>query len=379
MKTNLIFYISLILLAAGCTSRSGEKSRSGSDEKRVYTPEYAMHFTIDSVAGGRILNTLGPWQGADSVTTCLFIADSSGAAVPEAFKGQAIQGPARRIVATSSTHIALLDALGALDRLVAVSGKQFVSNPAVSGNDTIADVGYDSSFDYETLLAVRPDLVLLYGIDGSSVMENHLRELRIPFAYIGDYLEEDPLGKAEWLIAIGAVTGKEKTAAETFGKIPPAYFKIKESIKKDTDTPKKVFINAPYGDSWFVPPVNSYMVRLIEDAGGEYLFSDNTTGRSVSVDKEKAYIAASEADVWLNPGMFTSRAALMQACPSFSGLDIVTSGNIYNNNLRTTATGGNDFYESAVVHPDIVLADLAAILHPSVYKDHKYTYYRRLE
>lgn len=57
------------------------------------------------------------------------------------------------------------------------------------------------------LLSLDPDLVLLYGVNGASAMESKLEELDIPFMYVGDYLEESPLGKAEWMVVLSEVTG----------------------------------------------------------------------------------------------------------------------------------------------------------------------------
>ena len=58
------------------------------------------------------------------------------------------------------------------------------------------------------------DSVLLYGVNGASAMESKLEELDIPFMYVGDYLEESPLGKAEWMVVLSDVY---KRQVETVG------------------------------------------------------------------------------------------------------------------------------------------------------------------
>ena len=60
-------------------------------------------------------------------------------------------------------------------------------------------MGYEPDVDYERIVALAPDLVLLYGVTGPSGMESKLRELGIPYAYVGEYVESSPLGKAEWM------------------------------------------------------------------------------------------------------------------------------------------------------------------------------------
>lgn len=104
---------------------------------------------------------MNPWQGADSVTTRLFIS-RNGEPVPEGFDGQVLEGDAQRIVAMSSTHIAMLDAIGETARVVGVSGLDYISNPDIQARrDSIGDVGYEGNINYELLLSLDPDLVLL--------------------------------------------------------------------------------------------------------------------------------------------------------------------------------------------------------------------------
>ena len=45
----------------------------------------------------------------------------------------------------------------------------------------------------------------LYGVNGTNLMEDKLKELDIPFLYVADYLEESPLGKAESLLTLSEV------------------------------------------------------------------------------------------------------------------------------------------------------------------------------
>ncbi len=61
--------------------------------------------------------------------------------------------------------------------------------------------------NYELLLGLKPDVVLLYGIgDAQTAVTDKLKELSIPYMYVGEYLEESPLGKAEWLVALSELT-----------------------------------------------------------------------------------------------------------------------------------------------------------------------------
>lgn len=346
----------------------------------LYMPEYASGFDIKGAEGRKstLITVTNPWQGSDSITTQLFIA-RDGEAAPEGFGGQVLIGDARRIVAMSTTHVAMLDAVGAIDRVVGVSGIDYISNPAIQARrDSVGDVGYDGNINYELLLAQNPDIVLLYGVNGSSSMEGKLAELGIPYIYIGDYLEESPLGKAEWMVAISEVAGQREAGTRVFAGIPIRYNALKQEVGATALDAPSVMLNMPYGNSWFMPSVENYAVQLITDAGGCYIYKEHTGNKSKPIDMEEAYLLASQADMWLNVGRANSLDDIRASCPKFADTRCFRNGDVYNNNRRATAAGGNDYYESAVVHPDILLRDLVKIFHPELVEE-DFVYYKQLK
>lgn len=376
-KINSILPILMLLVVAAC----GKKETKISDfNKEVYTPEYASGFKILGTDGGEsvIIETSNPWQGADSITTRLFIA-RNGETAPEGFDGQVLNGDAKRVVAMSSTHIAMLDAVKEAGRVVGVSGIDYISNPDIQARrDSIGDVGYEGNINYELLMSLEPDLVLLYGVNGASSMEGKLKELGIPYMYVGDYLEESPLGKAEWLVALSEAVGKRADGEKVFDEIPVRYNVLKKKVADNVLDAPSVMLNTPYGDSWFMPSTESYVARLVKDAGGHYIYTKNTGNASAPVDLEEAYKLTSEADMWLNVGMANSLDELKASCPKFTDTRCFRNGDVYNNNARTNAAGGNDYYESGVVNPDLVLRDLIKIFHPELVKE-EFVYYKQLK
>ena len=373
--------LAVVALCAIVVAACGRKSVSLEDfDKPVYMLEYASGFDILSADGRQsvLVTVTNPWQGADSVTTRLFIA-RDGETAPEGFDGQVLEGDAERIVAMSSTHIAMLDAIGEVDRVVGVSGIDYISNPDIQARrDRIGDVGYEGNINYELLLSLDPDLVLLYGVNGASGMEPKLRELGIPFIYIGDYLEESPLGKAEWMVALSEVVGCRSEGEKVFAEIPVRYNALKQRVAENALDAPSVMLNMPYGDSWFMPSTESYAVRLIKDAGGDYIYKKNMGNASTPVDMEEAYLLASAADLWLNVGMASTLGEVKAACPKFADTRCFRNGYVYNNNACTNAAGGNDYFESAVVHPDLLLRDLVKIFHPELVEE-PFVYYKRLK
>lgn len=367
------------VILVGCGSRNKGATEVVFD-RTVYEPQYASGFRIlgNEESESYVIEVTDPWEGADSVTFRLLVL-AEGEEVPDDFDGQVLKGKAGRIVAMSSTNVAMLDALGKTPEIVGISGKRFISSSNVKSRlADIADVGYEGQMDYEALIASRPDLVLLYGVQGASAMENKLRELGIPYLYVGDYLEESPLGKAEWVVAIAAVVSSVDEGVKVFSELPPRYNSLRDSLASLNLPPVKVLVNAPYADSWLLPPTGSYGSRLIADAGGKILTRGKISDNVIPVSREEALLIAGEADFWLNPGNVQSLGELDRLAPGFLNTGCVTKGGVFNNNRRSTPGGGNDYFESGVMHPDVILLDLVRIFHPERFPGPLY-YYQRLE
>lgn len=367
--------------------------------RKVYEPAYAVGFEILGAEGGRstILKTKRPWQGASGEETALFIA-RGGETAPAGFTGQTVGAGAKRLVCMSSSYVAMLAELDATWRIVGLSLLDYISNDSVAARrGHIVEVGYESNIDYERLVGVAPDLVLLYGLDGLNPMEAKLRELGIPFVYMGDYVEENPLGKAEWIVAVAEILDDREAGEAVFSGLAPRYEALKARVDSAErayvasadaagmaiDAPSafrpKVMVNVPYGDSWFMPADGSYAVRLIRDAGGHYLYERNHGTRSVPVDMETAMLLTAEADVWCGFGSLTTLAELKRLLPNVAGMPCVRAGRLYNDNRRLNAAGGNDYWESGIMHPDLVLRDWVKILHPELVPGAEFVYYRKME
>ena len=334
-----LYRFAVLAAATALFTACGSRRAASLDDfdRPLYTPAYASGFEIVGTGGraSTLLRVRNPWQGADGVEKCFLIA-RNGEPVPAGFEGEVLYGEARRIVCMSSTQVAMLDALGAADRVVGVSGLDYITTPSLAANrDKVGDVGFDGNVNYELLLGLEPDLVLLYGVNAASGMESRLRELGIPFAYIGEYLEESPLGKAEWLVAVAELAGEREAGETLFRAIPERYEALRERAAAAAGPQPKVMINTPYGDSWFMASTRSYLARLIADSGGDYIYRRNTSNRSLPIDLEEAYLLTAEADVWLNVGNIPTLGELRTRYPKFADVRCVRQGAVY------TATGGS--------------------------------------
>ncbi|KAA5269363.1 ABC transporter substrate-binding protein [Bacteroides faecis] len=370
------FILASLLLLVSCVSN--KKTSLEAFNQDIYTPEYASGFKIlgaDNVQS-TLIQVFNPWQGAKDVEMSYFIS-RNGEQAPAGFTGPTIPAGAKQIVCMSSSYIAMLDALGQADRIVAVSGIDYVSNPyIIAHKDSIKDMGPE--MNYELLLGLKPDVVLLYGIgDAQTAVTDKLKELSIPYMYVGEYLEESPLGKAEWMVALSELTDSREKGIEIFSEIPKRYQTLKDLTASVEQRPTVMF-NTPWNDSWIMPSTKSYMAQLVNDAGADYIYKENTSNSSAPIGLETAYGLIQKADYWINVGMASTLDELKAVNPKFTDAKSVREKTAYNNNLRLTATGGNEYWESAVIRPDIVLRDLIHIFHPELVSDSLY-YYRHLE
>lgn len=378
-----VFVALCALLFAAC---AGEPARSLEEfSTSIYTPSYATGFDISGAEGAAstLITVRNPWQGAEGVEKRLFIS-REGERAPEGFDGQVIKGAAERVVCMSSTYVAMIDALDCTEKVVGVSGIDYIYNTRVREAATkgrVRDVGHDSDINFELLMTLRPDIVLLYGVAGENGTANSkLDELNIPYLYLGDYVEESPLAKAEWTVVMAEILGVRERGEEMFAGIAKRYTSLRERVAQSTTERPTVMFNTPYRDTWYMPSSRSYAVQLVEDAGGRYIYDGNHGTSSQPIDLEQAYLLTREADYWINVGQYSSIEDLRRAYPRFSGAKAVREGRVYSADRRKTEKGGSDFWESAVVNPDVVLSDLVAVLQPELnIVGDSLTYYKQLE
>lgn len=379
MNCRLIIIVAVMIMTMTGCHQEAQKLEAFNVE--VYSPKNATGFRIIGAKdkSSVIIESKNPWQGASDASKMLYV-QRDNEPVPTGFKGEILKKIPERIITMSSTQIAMLESLCSVDKIVGVSGLQFITNENIKNRThKIADVGYDGNINYELIMGINPDLIMLYGVTGASPMENKLHELGIPYIYIGEYLEESPVGKVEWVRVIGEIVGKSTAADSVINAVESEYNYLRNKVANVPARPK-VMVNLPYGDSWFMPSTRSYLVTLIEDAGGNYIYKENNSNSSVPIDMEKAYQLVSESDVWLNPGNVKNISDMVAGAKRFMDLPIIKECRVYNNNKRNTADGGNDFYESGAMNPHIILKDLIKIFHPEVYiDDNEMTYYTRLE
>jgi iron complex transport system substrate-binding protein len=286
MTMRYIFTVLLLTLVFACSTKQKHNKLSG--EYEIYKPKYAQGFSLYRSSDTTVLKVTDPWQFASKVEfNYLLTPNASPKALNE------IKIPVTKAVCMSTTHVAFISILDKNSAISGVSGLRHVSDStviAMGKENKIVDVGYDSNLSYELIFSLMPDVVFAYGVQGEfSAIEKKLNELGIKVVYFGEYMEDTPLGKAEWVLAMSAFFDEQQYAEEIFKQIETNYINAKNTLKNIKNKPKVMF-NVPYKDTWYLPGTKSYMVKFINDAGAEYIYPTNEGRNSYPMKIGRAHV-----------------------------------------------------------------------------------------
>jgi iron complex transport system substrate-binding protein len=298
----------------------------------------AERFRIERNAEYTVLTILNPWQGASDVSQKWYLI-RKGDAVPQGIdEKDIIRVPVTSLVCMSTTYIPMIRALGAEGSIKGISGTSLIyenSVRALVDSGKIADVGYEDNLNKELLIKISPELLMTYGVGSEATgYMNKVRDLGVKVMFNADYLETDPLAKAEWIKVFGALYGCEKEADQIFSSIKARYQELKSFVDVNIKNRPKVLLGYPWKDTWFISPGNSFSSTLLYDAGGDYLWRETKSEVSMPLAVENVWYKALKADFWINPGTASTIGEILALDGRLGELPCVANGNIFNNNNR---------------------------------------------
>ncbi|MBN2519508.1 MAG: ABC transporter substrate-binding protein [Bacteroidales bacterium] len=346
--------------------------------KPVYAKGYE-YFKFGGITHIRIFN---PWQKAENVMLnyAIIDADNENIKLPDDYF--VIKKPINRLVCLSTTHIGFLSAIDELDKVVGMSGSQYVNNSFLAKQvltKQVKEVGYEQSLNYEMIIHLKPDIIFAYSVGNENIgYFRKFQEIGIPVLYIAEYLEDDPLGKLEWIKVVAELFDKRDMAFQYFSDVEKKYLMLKQ-IGSEVEQRPNVLVGLPWKGTWFVPGGNSYLANLIKDAGANYLWSDLISNKSEPMSLESVFQKGQLASYWINCGSADSVNQILGVDERIKDFPVFKSGNIYNHNARINEFGGMDYWESGVINPHIILNDLIKIFHPELNTGHKLFYYKKLK
>ena len=279
-----------------------------------------------------------------------------------------VQVPIASIVATSTTHIPPLELLDEHNALVGFPNLDYISSHRTRARidaGQISELGQNQDLNVEVLLTLKPDLLMTFSIDHTQKGLEKLEQAGIPVIYNGDWTEEHPLGRAEWIKVFGALFNQKAKADSIFNQIEQDYLKLNSLAQSATISPT-VISGALYKDIWYAPKGDSWAAQFLKDANSKYLWEDTKGVGSLQWNIEEILQYTQKAEVWIGPGQFTSYAQMAESSATYAKFKPFVDQRIYTFSNTKGATGGLLYYELASMHPDWVLSDLIHILHPGL-------------
>lgn len=375
-KIIALFIISFIVVS--CNSDVKKSSDQKIVDKNEVALKYAKGFEIQNNEEFKVLTLKDAWKGEKTTYQYVLYKNKKPAGYENAIF---IKVPINKIACMSVTHVALLEKLNQLNSVVALSGRDYATSLTIKKNvenGKIKEAGNYQKLNYEILVDESPDVVMLFGIDQSSNANiDKLRELGLNVVLNAEYMELHPLGKLEWIKFMAAFYDMDEEANRIFNEIEKEYLAL-ASLTINIKQKPTVFVGMPWNGAWHVPGGESFVAKLFKDAGANYLWSDNDERGSYSMSKEVILDEAMEANYWLNLNSYASLESIATYDERFKYFSAFKQKQLFNNNRRLNAYGGNDYWESGVVNPHVVLKDLIEIFHPEIL-DHDLYYYQQLE
>lgn len=371
----LISLLALCLFLAGCRQPAQQAvDAAGFGPNEV---AYAKGFSLQRKGGVVKIAVHNPWDSLHAMATYYLVAD---VATPVPAGGIKVKVPLRRVVPTSTTHYEPLCMLGQEASVVGICSPERTYNPTIRAAyecGKIKGLGDNFNINREVLMGLRPEALFVSRYSAADQCLAAVERDGNLLLYNQEWQENTLLGRAEWIKFMAAFYDKLDLADSLFCGMASRYNQLKVKAA-GVDCKPKVMSGCGFHGTWYVPGGQSYMAGLYRDAGADYAYSaDDHTG-SLSLSLETVLTTFAGADYWFGAQQNTM-AELLASEPRTRGLKACQGGQVYNFNRRQGPGGSTDFWEGAVSHPDWLLADVIAVLHPSVLPGHEMVYVKRLE
>jgi iron complex transport system substrate-binding protein len=286
--------------------------------------------------------------------------------------------PVTSLFAFSTTHLSLLVDLERVDVLTGVAQLDTVMDPIVEARIKTGKVAefakVGRTIDVERVVTARPSILIANGTSNAAV--GVIKSAGVPVVANSEWLEPTALGRAEWLKYMALFLNEERKAQTLYAAMKSRYQSLRARATALPETERPLVMTGRSTRGMFViAGGRSYVAALIKDAGGRYVWADNPSLGSATVDLEAQVQRAADADVWINGGGWTNIAAMLEDEPRYTAFKAYRNGRVWVYERRLKPNGANDYWSRSVTHPDIVLADLVKIFHPSLAADRAFEWY----
>lgn len=338
----------------------------------------AEEFTVEEHKNSILVTLQNPYPGAVEPARYLLVPRGTDTETAGLDNFITVEVPVRRSVSTTTVNLAFMRQLGVTDSLVGLGGRKYVYSPD-EYEVNLPEVGEGMNLDLEEVIRLAPDVVFAYAFSPSEVDNfKRLEKIGIKVVYMSEYLEKTPLGRAEWIKYLSLFFCREERASDLFEKVRNNYLSLVEKASSARRRPS-VLVNKAMSGTWYVPAGDNWFSHLLQDSGASYPWAHAEGDRSIPLDLETVLEKAARADYWINPGLWETLDDGLREDERYFLFKAFRLEQVYNNTARYRKNGGNDYHQSGVMRPDILLKDLVSVFHPEILPDHRLVYYRKLK
>ena len=382
--SSLIWLRTLVVLATFSTVSSCNRSDNTKNQTISIFPDsnqghsYAIGFDLFTEKDFHKLFLYQHYNGVTD-TVSFFLGSENQTQPADLANYHRINVPARKIALLHTSYYSYFKVCDAAGKIAAISEAQYLYDQEMYDKvqaGFIPQVSFGESLNKEKLLELGVDLVINVGFPDAPNKElDFLESLGIPVLVFSEWQEPHPLGRAEWVRVVGAITGTQSRADEYFKKTVAEYNKLREIAAGVAEKPE-VICNLPYKGIWYLPGGNSYMGNLIRDAGATYAWKNNKDMGGIQKSFEVVYTKGIEAPFWINPGFSQTKEDILANDERLVDFRAMKEDNIFNSTNRLQRGEANDYWESGLINPHLMLADLIQIFHPGLITDYTLYYFK---
>ncbi len=381
-KINNLKIIFSVLILVGCYSCKENKKDIITEGTFIYSEEirHAEGFSIDYYKEFTKVIINNPWSNDQKPYAEYYIYKSGETKNRVLEKGKyAIYTPLSSLIVNTFSYFEFLNLLGELEIVKGVTDGFRIYNPSILGKierGIIKDLGDPFNPNIEKTIELNPDAVINSAYAQNDSYSERILITGVPVIYSLEWMENTPLARAEWIKMIAAFFGKEELANSIFNDIESKYFAIKKKVE-GIELPKSLLAGDNFQGTWYLPGGKSFNAVLFRDAGLNYLYEDNNQRGSIGLDIESVLTHFGDTDIWFGCEA-NSYNQLMNKDNKYRLLGPVKNKNVFNYHNRTTALGGNDYFESAIANPDLMLSDVVKAAYPNLLSNYSYSYIKPL-
>ena len=371
----LIPVLLFLLITVSCKKETVKVDNHTQTESSI---KYAKGFDIVEDNGVKKLVIKSAYQNSKEVSEYIIKSKSEKNTPLE----NTIYTPIQKIVVTSTTHIPMVELLNEETSIIGFPYARYVSSEKTRqliDAGKIKEIGKETSLNTEILLDLQPELVVGYSVSSADKSLTTIQKAGINVIYNGDWLEETPLGRAEWIKFFGVLFDKEKQADSIFKVIEGNYLVAKQIALKSTKKPTILSGAIMSKDIWNLPAGESFVAQFIKDANLNYLWKHTKGKGSLSLSFESIFDKGQNAEYWISPGFFSTKEQLLQSNKIYAEFDAFKNDEIYTSTIKKGKTGGIIYYELAATRPDLVLKDFIKITNPDLLPDYKMTFFEKMK